>query len=52
MPELALLLGQKPFQIMADLMQMGVFATINQVLDFETIVRVARMHGFTARKER
>ncbi len=49
--QLAALLGQKPFRIIADLMQIGVFTTLNQVLDFETIARVARMHGSSAKKE-
>ncbi len=45
---LTTLLGQKPFQIIADLMKIGVFATLNSLLDFKTISKVARMHGFLA----
>jgi len=45
---LTTLLGQKPFQIIADLMKIGVFATMNSLLDFKTISKVARMHGFLA----
>ena len=45
---LTALLGQKPFQIIADLMKIGVFATLNSLLDFKTISKVARMHGFIA----
>jgi hypothetical protein len=48
--KLAALLGQKPFVIVADLMKLGMFATIDFLLDFKTISKVARMHGFTAIK--
>ena len=47
---LAALLSQKPFLIIADLMQMGVFANVWQLLGFETISRVARKYGFIAKK--
>ena len=47
---LAALLSQKPFMIVADLMQMGVFANAWQLLGFETISRVARKYGFIAKK--
>ena len=48
--QLAALLGQKPFVILADLMQMGVFACVSQWLGFETISKVARKYGLVARK--
>jgi hypothetical protein len=48
--QLAALLGQKPALIVADLMQMGVFSGASQPLNFETIRRVARKHGFIAKK--
>jgi hypothetical protein len=48
--QLAALVGQKPFQILADLMEIGVFASVNQALGFGTIARIARKYGFTARK--
>jgi Translation initiation factor IF-2, N-terminal region len=47
---LARLLSQKPFQIVADLMQLGVFATVKQTLDFEVISSVARKYGFIAKR--
>jgi hypothetical protein len=50
--ELAALLGQKTFKIIADAMQLGVFATANQVIDFNTISRIARSYGIEARKTR
>jgi hypothetical protein len=48
--KLAALLGQKPFVIVGDLMKLGMFATVDFLLDFKTISKVARMHGFTAIK--
>ncbi len=47
---LAAALGQKPFRIIADLMEIGVFASVEQQLDFETVSRVARKYGFAAKK--
>jgi hypothetical protein len=49
--KLAELLGQKPFAIIADLMLLGVFATLNQVVSFEAISKVARKYGYAAKKE-
>ena len=46
--KLAELLGQKPFAIIADLMLLGVFATVNQIVSFEAIRKVARKYGYTA----
>jgi hypothetical protein len=48
--KLAALLEQKPFEIIADLMTLGVFAMVNYVIDFKTISEVARMHGYQAIK--
>jgi hypothetical protein len=48
--DLAKLLTQKPFQIVADVMQLGVFATVKQTLDFEIISSVARKYGFIAKR--
>jgi len=47
--QLAALLGQKPFQIIADLLGLGVFAGLHQPLDFDIISRVARKYGFVAK---
>lgn len=47
--ELAVLLGQKPFRIVADLMQLGIFATVNQVVGFATMQKVARKYGYAAK---
>jgi hypothetical protein len=48
--QLGALLSQKPTLIIADLMEMGVFAGASQLLGFETICRVARRYGFIAKK--
>jgi translation initiation factor IF-2 len=44
--ELAEKLNCKPFQLIADLMGMGVFANVNQLLEESTAIRVAAKHGF------
>lgn len=48
--ELAAALGQKPFRIMADVMELKVMVTVNHQLDFDTIAKVARMHGLIAKR--
>jgi hypothetical protein len=48
--KLAALLEQKPIEIIEDLMKLGVFATVYDVIDFKTISEVARMHGYQAIK--
>ena len=47
---LARLLKQNPFRIIADLMGFGVFATTDQILDFEAVSGVARKYGFIAKR--
>lgn len=48
--KLAALLGQTLAVINGDLMQLGILAAANFVLDFKTISKISRMHGFTAIK--
>jgi hypothetical protein len=48
--QLAKLLGLKPFEIAADLLKLGVFGMVDNIIDFKTICEVARMHGFLAIK--
>ncbi len=50
--ELAEAMGRKPFQIIADLMQMGVFATVTQTIDAEVAVRVCAKNGFRFETEK
>ncbi len=44
--ELADLMKLKPFKIIADLMELGVFANVNQAIDETTAQRVAAKNGF------
>ena len=44
--ELAEKLGCKPFQLIADLMGMGVFANVNQLLEESVAIRICAKHGF------
>ena len=48
--ELARLLGKKPAALIADLFQLGVFASAQQPLNFEVANRVARKYGYIARQ--
>jgi len=50
--ELAEKMGRKPFQVIADLMQMGVFATVTQTIDSEVAVKVCAKHGFRFETEK
>jgi hypothetical protein len=42
------MVGQKPFQIVADLMMLGFF--LNEELNFETISTIARKYGYLAKR--
>jgi hypothetical protein len=46
--QLAAMLGQKPFQIIADMMMLGVF--LDKELDFKTASRIAQKHGFIVKR--
>ena len=48
--ELAASLTQKPFQIIADLMELGVFANVKDEVDFDTISKIVRKYGFIAKR--
>ncbi|MDB6064492.1 MAG: Translation initiation factor [Pedosphaera sp.] len=48
--ELARLVGQKPFRIIALLMKWGVFATPQQSIDFKTASTVLRYFGYVPLK--
>jgi hypothetical protein len=49
--QLAALLGQKPFKIIADAMRLGVFANANQSLSFEVISQIAAKYGYAATRK-
>jgi translation initiation factor IF-2 len=44
--QLAELLKRKPFQLIADLMELGVFANVNQSIDETVAQRLCAKHGF------
>ena len=44
--DLAEQLGCKPFQLIADLMSMNVFANVNQLLEESVAIRICAKHGF------
>jgi translation initiation factor IF-2 len=44
--ELAEQLKRKPFQIIADLMELGVFASVNQAIDEEIAKKICAKYGF------
>jgi len=48
--ELAEMLKKQPFEIIADLMHLGVFATVTQVVGFEIVCQVASKHGYVAKR--
>ena len=48
--EVAVVLKQKPFVIIADLMKLGTFAAIDQQIPFSLIVQLAQNYGYIARK--
>jgi hypothetical protein len=48
--DLADALKQKPFKIIADLMELGIFANLNQQIPFKAIADIAQKYGYTARR--
>lgn len=44
--DFAAVLGLRPFQLISELMQMGIFASITQSLDETVAAKVAEKHGF------
>ena len=51
-PDLAARLGLKPFNVMADLIKLGVFPAPNQPLEPEIAAQVCEIHGFTFEREK
>jgi translation initiation factor IF-2 len=50
--DLAEQLKRKPFQLIADLMELGVFATVNQAIDEPIAQRLCAKHGFRFESEK
>ena len=51
-PDLAARLGLKPFEVMADLIKLGVFPAPNQPLEPEIAAQVCEIHGFHFEREK
>ncbi|MBC2593608.1 translation initiation factor IF-2 [Ruficoccus amylovorans] len=45
--DFAILLGKKPFQLISELMEMGIFASMNQAIEEANAKQIAERHGFT-----
>ncbi len=45
-------MGIKPFQLIADLMEMNIFANINQTIEPDVVARVCEKHGYRFEVER
>ena len=45
--DFATALGMKPFKLISELMEMGIFSSMNQAIDEPVAVKVAAKHGFT-----
>jgi translation initiation factor IF-2 len=50
--DLAPLLGIKPFQVIADLMSLQIFANINQSLELDTVAKLCEKHNFVLEREK
>jgi len=50
--DLATAIGIKPFQLIGDLMEMNIFASINQTLEPDIAAKVCTKHGFIFEKEK
>lgn len=48
--DLARIAGQKPFKIIADLMEIGIFANANYKVGFQAASRVLKKYGIVAKK--
>ena len=46
--ELAELMGLKPFKVVADVMELGIFKHAEELIDFPTAATVATRHGYVA----
>ena len=49
--DLATAMGIRPFQVIGDLMEMNIFASINQTIEADVAAKVCTKHGFTFEKE-
>ncbi|MGC6424664.1 MAG: translation initiation factor IF-2 [Lentimonas sp.] len=40
-------IGLKPFKLISELMEMGIFASMNQTIEGPTAIQIAKRHGYT-----
>ncbi len=45
--DFATMIGVKPFRLISELMEMNIFASMNQVIEEEVALKIAERHGFT-----
>jgi translation initiation factor IF-2 len=50
--DLATAMGLRPFQVIGDLMEINIFASINQTIETEIATKVCAKHGFTFEKDK
>jgi translation initiation factor IF-2 len=50
--DLAAAMNAKPFQLIKDLMDLNIFASINQTVEADVAVKVCAKHGFTFEREK
>ncbi len=50
--DLATQMGLRPFQVISDLMEMNIFASINQAIEPDVATKVCAKHGFTFEREK
>ncbi len=50
--DLAPLINIKPFQVIKDLMELQIFANINQTLELDTVAKLCEKHGFILEREK
>jgi translation initiation factor IF-2 len=48
--DLAAAIGRKPFQIIADLMEIGLFKNVRETVAFDDASKIARKYGFEAQE--
>jgi translation initiation factor IF-2 len=46
------MLNIKPFQVIADLMSLQIFANINQTIELDTVAKLCEKHGFVLEREK
>jgi len=48
--ELAAMLGLRPFKLVAEVIELGIFKHADEFIDFATAATIARKHGFVAER--